>query len=330
MPKKQKQLLVGVQSYKPLVYQDGERWTGLEIELWEQVANSLGVKFTYVEKPDFSELLVDTISGKLDISMAGITRTTLRAEDLGMSYFTLDTGLGIATVPNSSFSVKELLKSLFSKQTKTLLLLLMIFSVIVAHLYWVIEGGHSVTAAYSEGILESIWWSIVTFSTVGYGDIFPITGLGKAFGIVAILSGLAIFGLYIGQISASLALVKIESKINSPSDLAGKKVAVKRDTTAASTVAKLGGHISEFNTVEETYEAVIKGEAVAVVADMPVLQDSTKEYNLVIAGPAFSRQAYSYIFPKGSSLTKKVNKELVRLREEGTYDQIYNKYLSHH
>ena len=47
-------------------------------------------------------------------------------------------------------------------------------------------------------IPAAMWWSIVTLTTVGYGDVFPITGWGKALaGIIAML-GIGLFALPAG------------------------------------------------------------------------------------------------------------------------------------
>lgn len=52
-------------------------------------------------------------------------------------------------------------------------------------------------------IPSSMWWAIVTLTTVGYGDIFPITPLGKIFaGIIAVL-GIGMFALPTGILGAS-------------------------------------------------------------------------------------------------------------------------------
>jgi voltage-gated potassium channel len=52
-------------------------------------------------------------------------------------------------------------------------------------------------------IPSSMWWAIVTLTTVGYGDVFPITPLGKVFaGIIAVL-GVGMFALPTGILGAS-------------------------------------------------------------------------------------------------------------------------------
>jgi voltage-gated potassium channel len=51
-------------------------------------------------------------------------------------------------------------------------------------------------------IVASFWWSIATLTTVGYGDIYPITAIGKLFaGIIAIL-GIGLVALPTGIISS--------------------------------------------------------------------------------------------------------------------------------
>lgn len=47
-----------------------------------------------------------------------------------------------------------------------------------------------------ESFLDALWWSFSTTSTVGYGDITPVTSEGKIIGIFLMLIGVAIFGIY--------------------------------------------------------------------------------------------------------------------------------------
>ncbi len=51
-------------------------------------------------------------------------------------------------------------------------------------------------------IPDTIWWSVVTLTTVGYGDMVPITVLGKVFTVIILLSGVALLALPAGIITS--------------------------------------------------------------------------------------------------------------------------------
>lgn len=44
-------------------------------------------------------------------------------------------------------------------------------------------------------ILDTFWWSLVTFTTVGYGDVYPITPYGKVLSGIIVLIGIMLFAL---------------------------------------------------------------------------------------------------------------------------------------
>lgn len=58
---------------------------------------------------------------------------------------------------------------------------------------------------------SGIWWSVSTLLTVGYGDIYPITPLGQAFGIIISFLGVGMVAIPTGIISA--AFVEQYSKV---------------------------------------------------------------------------------------------------------------------
>lgn len=59
---------------------------------------------------------------------------------------------------------------------------------------------------------DTIWWSIVTMTTVGYGDISPETGGGKAAAIIVMLAGITVFGVITANLAAWFTTSKDEAE----------------------------------------------------------------------------------------------------------------------
>ena len=57
-------------------------------------------------------------------------------------------------------------------------------------------------------IVHCLWWAVTTLTTVGYGDIYPVTVGGKVFTFVVLMCGLGIVAVPAGLISAALSKVR--------------------------------------------------------------------------------------------------------------------------
>ena len=53
-------------------------------------------------------------------------------------------------------------------------------------------------------IFDAMWWSVATLTTVGYGDVYPITSGGKIFASVIVFIGLGLVAIPTGLIASSL------------------------------------------------------------------------------------------------------------------------------
>ena len=53
-------------------------------------------------------------------------------------------------------------------------------------------------------IFDSLWWAVATLTTVGYGDVYPITVGGKIFTFLILMIGLGIVALPAGIFAAAL------------------------------------------------------------------------------------------------------------------------------
>jgi len=77
------------------------------------------------------------------------------------------------------------------------LFLNLILVVVAASLIYVAENGHQ--PAVFSSIPASMWWAIITLTTVGYGDAYPVTVLGKM-----LTAGVAILGVGLFALPAAL------------------------------------------------------------------------------------------------------------------------------
>ena len=64
-------------------------------------------------------------------------------------------------------------------------------------------------------VLHSVWWAVVTLTTVGYGDVYPITVGGKIFTLVILLIGVGIVTVPAGLVASALSKAReIEDENN--------------------------------------------------------------------------------------------------------------------
>lgn len=87
-----------------------------------------------------------------------------------------------------------------------LLIFLLVISVLVIGSsgvgIYLIESPHE--DAQITNLIDAFWWVSATVTTVGYGDVVPVTDLGRLMGIVLMFVGIAIIGTFISVFGAML------------------------------------------------------------------------------------------------------------------------------
>ena len=102
-------------------------------------------------------------------------------------------------------AMRSLLSALHAERRTLLgcLVILMGAVLLFASLLYAIE--HKVQPDKFGTIPQAMWWAIVTLGTVGYGDVVPLTPLGKLVSVFAIVAGLVMIALPVAIISRAFA-----------------------------------------------------------------------------------------------------------------------------
>ncbi len=93
--------------------------------------------------------------------------------------------------------------NVISKELKSIsaAMMVMVFLIIIAaSLMHSVEG--KVQPDVFGSIIQSFWWAVVTMTTVGYGDVVPITGIGKAISTFIMLVGVGLVALPAAMLAA--------------------------------------------------------------------------------------------------------------------------------
>ena len=68
-------------------------------------------------------------------------------------------------------------------------------------------------------VFDSLWWSVATLTTVGYGDVYPVTVGGRIFTFIVLLIGLGVVAVPAGVVSSALATARdMQSKTDDQID----------------------------------------------------------------------------------------------------------------
>lgn len=107
--------------------------------------------------------------------------------------------LNLMDFMNDGYFIARALKN-SSRKIYIFLLFLVIFSVIIGSMMFMVEGHRE----GFESIPQSVYWAVVTVTTVGYGDVSPGTPLGKFLSVLLMLAGYSIIAVPTGIVTAEM------------------------------------------------------------------------------------------------------------------------------
>jgi voltage-gated potassium channel len=101
-----------------------------------------------------------------------------------------------------SESLKTFTDVLRIKKEELAVMFFIILMLLIVASSMIYEAEHDAQPEAFSSIPAAMWWGVVTLTTVGYGDIYPITPLGKLIGTVVVILGIGLFALPAGILAS--------------------------------------------------------------------------------------------------------------------------------
>ena len=111
----------------------------------------------------------------------------------------------ILKIGRHSKSIRSLVRVIISKQEELLVTLSIISFLLIIASSLMFFAEHDAQPEVFSSIPASMWWGVVTLTTVGYGDIYPITVAGKLLGASLACFGIGVFVLPAGIVASGFA-----------------------------------------------------------------------------------------------------------------------------
>ena len=332
--------IVGITSGPPFNIHDPDgTWTGISVELWREIADELRIDFEFREtnlRGNFDGLA----QGWLDLAIGPLTITERREEvcDFTHAYFSSNMAAAVPTnrVPlNFRFLVTLFDLDLWSSVLRIAIGMIGIMA-FVAALIWLCErrinpahfggGGRPL-----RGFGAALWWSAVTMTTVGYGDISPQTFKGRVIAVLWMFISLVLVSTFTATMASILTTARLSqgSTIRGIDDLRRIHVGTFADSSTAQYLQT--NHIDYLALPRaELFKALKKGKIQALVYDEPFLRYVIRtQYRdqFTVIPLNVEQELYAFALREGSPMREPINRILLRKIHEPAWHDLLFHYL---
>ncbi|MEJ6482905.1 transporter substrate-binding domain-containing protein [Nostoc punctiforme UO1] len=331
--KLQQPLLVATRVIPPFVLSNKGELSGFSIDLWRSIATQIGIESKFIEYSSVPEVISAIKDNKVNLGIAAISITAEREQNFDFSLPIFAGGLQIMVrnLESKNSAFPNILQLFFSTSLLQVIGVALVLIVIAAHIIWLSERNHKegmISQSYFPGIFKACWWAAATLAT--QADEMPKGVLGRLIAIVWMFIGVLFVAYFTASATTSLTVQQLQGDIRSIDDLPGKVVATTAGSTAATYLQEHHISVLEVPKIEEAYNALQTKKADAVVFDAPVLlfyAANEGKGKVEIVGSILREESYGIILPNNSPYRKPINQALLNLKENGTYQSLYDKWF---
>jgi len=248
--------------------------------------------------------------------------------DFSVPYF--DSGLRIMVRAQYESGVISILTSIPWAAIGHLFAAAIVIIFLLANVLWLIERRRrELPRGYLAAIGEELWGAMLVIATLNVDR--DASGTKRITILLMWLVGVVLIAQLTATVTSTQTIARMQSMIRGPEDLPGKTIASVPGTVAGDYLAARGLPFTTVTYGPDGIRMLVRGEVQAVVFDAATLQywAAKQGKGLVqVVGPIFRPQKYAIAVPVGSALRKQINRALLEIYADGTYERIYSAWFS--
>ena len=328
-----RKLVVGTIVAPPLYMKTADgQWEGFSIDIWQGLAQYMGVSSEFREYDGMELLLAAIQNGEIDVIPS--LPAELRYEDimdLSQSYY--KSGLAIAVPAEGTGSRwMSVVEKIFSTDILMAVGLLLLMCLTAGIIVCIFERRRN-REMFGEGAVKAIghgiWWSIVTMTSVGYGDKIPKTIGGRVVAIIWMLFSIVFIASFTARITASLTVGELQGKVRGLNDLYRARVGSISQSEASIFLANHGIAVMPFESVQDGLKDLAAKNIDAFVLNELILKYLVKKEfpgQLQVIPGIFDEYFVVMALKEKSSLRKPINKALLKFMKTEKWSELLNRY----
>jgi polar amino acid transport system substrate-binding protein len=328
-------LTVGIGGTPPFLIREGDKYEGIVLDLWQQIAVINDFEYELVLQTNTQAALEAVSVGELDLLVGPFSITSERLQTVNFTRPFFVSSVGVL-VPTKLPTLWNRMSPFFTTAALSSVTGLLVCLFLVGNAIWLAERKHNsehFSREYWPGVGDGMWFALVTLTTVGYGDRTPTTPAGRFIASVWMLIALIAISSLIGGLASAFTLAFSDAPaggITTPEDLRGARIAAVTGSTATIWAVEYGARVIEQPSLADAVALVMAERADGVVFDRPALEYflfQNPEVDLRLADFTLSSENFGFVLPYDSPLTKPLDLTIVRLKEEGAIEVISNLWL---
>jgi ABC-type amino acid transport substrate-binding protein len=324
---------VGVIIAPPFVTQTPAGYGGMAIDLWQDVADKLGVTFQYEKLPTFKALLSAVADGQVDLAVMDVTITKERLQIMDFTQPWFDAGLRVMINQNRHDGFWSIMRKLWvSGHIQVYLWMFAIILAATAVLTAIDRRfDEEFPREWHKGLADS-FYHVMSIATSGksstHKQMFGV--FGRVLAGVWMVFGVGVVAYVTSSVTSVMTASTIANQITSTADLPGKVVGVVDGSVGESYALDAALSTQAYPTLNAAVHALLKNHVAAVIDDSAVLEfydNSHPELPITEVGAIFHPTKYGFAAPRGSALVRPISEEIVEDEENGFLERLHAKYF---